>query len=152
MSIRGIDHIVLHVRDIEATLTFYRRLGLEVLWEEEWRRYESHYPVLRVNETQTIHLLTQERSATISPANPKPGGAHLCLWWDGPASEIAALLKQLNLTPEIGPAGRRGGQGQGTSYYFRDPDHNLIELLTYHAPEISITPLSQEAAIDKDEA
>jgi catechol 2,3-dioxygenase-like lactoylglutathione lyase family enzyme len=132
MGLKGIDHIVLHVSDIEKSLTFYRRLGFQVLWEEEWRRYERNYPGLRVGPNQTIHLLARETTRPLlQAAHPDPGTADICIVWDGPITEIADLLEKNNITPELGPVGRRGGHGMGTSYYFRDPDGNLIEFITY---------------------
>jgi chromosome partitioning protein len=32
---------------------------------------------------------------------------------------------------ELGPAARTGGNGRGTSVYFRDPDGTLLELISY---------------------
>ena len=35
------------------------------------------------------------------------------------------------VTVELGPIGRRGAGGEGTSVYFRDPDGTLLELIAY---------------------
>jgi len=142
MAIQGIDHLSLYVEDIEEALTFYRRLGFEVLWEEEWRRFERLYPVLQIGPQQAIHLLIKKDFASlINVDKAQPGGAHICLLWDGPAHELGQFLQERGIKPELGPTGRAGAQGQGTSYYIRDPEGNLIEFLTYDQPEVKITPL-----------
>jgi len=40
-------------------------------------------------------------------------------------------LKRHDVAIEEGPVTRHGGQGRGTSLYFRDPDGSLLELISY---------------------
>lgn len=129
--ISGIDHVVLVVRSIEETLAFYREvLGCEVLGEAEWRRGERSFPSLRVGAANmlNVHLADYPFGA----ANPQPGSQDLCFVWDGDIAEAQARLAARGVAVEVGPVPRRGGRGvTGTSIYFRDPDGNLLELMSY---------------------
>ena len=129
--ISGIDHVVLVVRSIEEALTFYREvLGCEVLGEAEWRRGERPFPSLRVGAANmlNVHLADYPHGA----ANPQPGSEDLCFVWDGEIAEAQARLAAHGVAVEVGPVPRRGGRGvTGTSIYFRDPDGNLLELMSY---------------------
>ncbi len=129
--ISGIDHVVLVVRSIEETLAFYREvLGCEVLGEVEWRRGERPFPSLRVGAANmlNVHLADYPFGA----GNPQPGSQDLCFVWDGEIAEAQARLAARGVAVEVGPVSRRGGRGvTGTSIYFRDPDGNLLELMSY---------------------
>ena len=129
--IAAIDHVVLVVKDIPTTLAFYRDvLGLEVLGEEEWKRGERRFPSLKVGSANmlNVHLADYPHGAL----NPQPGSDDLCFVWDGPIEDAVAILRAKNVPIEIGPVERRGARGvMGTSAYFRDPDGNLLELMSY---------------------
>ena len=129
--IAAIDHVVIVVKDIAATLAFYRDvLGLEVLGEDEWKRGERPFPSLKVGATNmlNVHLADYPHGAR----NPVPGSQDLCFVWDGPIEEAVARLQVKNVPIELGPVKRRGARGvKGTSVYFRDPDGNLLELISY---------------------
>jgi catechol 2,3-dioxygenase-like lactoylglutathione lyase family enzyme len=62
---------------------------------------------------------------------PAPGGLDLCLVWSDAPESAAAHLRSRGVEPERGPVPRRGARGDGRSVYFRDPDGNLLELLSY---------------------
>jgi catechol 2,3-dioxygenase-like lactoylglutathione lyase family enzyme len=130
--IAGIDHVVLVARDITNTVAFYREvLGLEVLGEAEWRRGERRFPSLRVG----AHMLNVHQAGepvSLEAANPQPASEDLCFVWDGPIEDAVRLLRSKGVTIELGPVTRRGARGtSGTSVYFRDPDGNLLELMSY---------------------
>ena len=62
---------------------------------------------------------------------PTPGSADLCFRFDGPVAEILALLERAHVEVVDGPVPRPAASGEfGSSVYFRDPDGNLLELLT----------------------
>ena len=60
-----------------------------------------------------------------------PGGADLCFVWPGPIGDAVAHLERHGVDIELGPVGRFGARGAGTSVYFRDPDGSLLEFITY---------------------
>jgi catechol 2,3-dioxygenase-like lactoylglutathione lyase family enzyme len=131
MRVCGLDHIVLNVRDVERSLDFYHRvLGLPAERVDAWRKGDVGFPSVRVNDAIIIDLF----------AMPEGGGAsgaglnlnHFCLVTERADLEAAAEeLTQAGVTIERGPGVRSGARGDGLSFYFRDPDANLIELRTY---------------------
>lgn len=129
--IAAIDHVVLVVKDIPTTLAFYRDvLGLEVLGEAEWRRGERPFPSLKVGAGNMLNV--HQADYPHGALNPQAGSADLCFVWNGPIEDTVALLRAKNVPIELGPVQRRGARGvMGTSVYFRDPDGNLLELLSY---------------------
>jgi catechol 2,3-dioxygenase-like lactoylglutathione lyase family enzyme len=130
--ISAVDHVVLVVSDFERALTFYKDvLGCEWLGVEEWRQGRRRYPSLRVGRNM---LNVHQGGNPVNPeaANPQPGSEDLCFVWDGPIETAVERLKRHNVPIEIGPVKRFGARGvDGTSVYLRDPDGNLLELMSY---------------------
>ena len=133
MAITAIDHWVLVVKDLEETFAFYRKLGLEAGWQER-PGGRGKRPIIRISETQKLNLYVVDRyeieSPTFAPGY-RTGSADFCLRWEGTVQEAQAFLKQAGVPVLQDPAARSGAQGPGTSLYVRDPDGNLIELITY---------------------
>ena len=127
MGVAGLDHVVLAVSDWEASDAFYREVvGAEIL-ELDLGRRASRLPDGR-------QLNVHGPGSTPSPraADPvRPGNSDLCLLWDGDAAAALAHLEAHGVVPELGPVGRTGARGRGTSVYFRDPDGTLLELISY---------------------
>ena len=131
IEIRGLDHVVVRVRDLEASLHFYcEALGCRV----ERRSDELGLVQLRAGSS-LIDLVPVE-----SPLGRAGGGAPVAEGRnvDHFALELAhfdegALRAHLvaNGVPaeEIGEIGSRyGARGLGPSIYVRDPDGNTVEL------------------------
>ena len=72
---------------------------------------------------------------------PTRGSADLCFRFAGPVGDIVALLEGAGVDVVDGPVPRPASNGVlGTSVYFRDPDGNLLELLTTHDAPQPTTP------------
>ena len=55
----------------------------------------------------------------------------MCFRFDGPIAEAEALLRENEVEIVVGPGPRPAADGEmGQSVYFRDPDGNLVELLS----------------------
>ena len=137
MSIAAIDHWVLVVKDLEATFAFYRKLGLEAGWQER-PGGRGKRPIIRISETQKLNLYVVDRYEIESPTHAPGyalGSADFCLRWEGTVQEAQDFLKQAGVAVLQEPAARSGALGPGTSLYVRDPDDNLIELITYGDPQ-----------------
>ena len=131
MGVRGLDHVAITVANMDTTLDFYKRvLGAQTHYEEEFRKGEIPVVILQVGVSRiSVHLAA-------SPASPhalvpQPGSADICFRWDGLISEAQAKLAAQGIAVIEGPVPRPSADGlPGQSVYFRDPDENLLELLT----------------------
>jgi catechol 2,3-dioxygenase-like lactoylglutathione lyase family enzyme len=123
--IDSIDHFVITVADLETTLAFYERvLGMR-------RVLAPGRPAALAFGQQKINVHAAERPFEPKALHPTPGGADFCLVSSRPAEEIERHLKACGVTIELGPGERTGARGRMTSFYFRDPDGNLIEVSHY---------------------
>lgn len=122
MRIRAIDHVVLTVRDVERTLSFYQRaLGMTPVQFGEGRR------ALAFGD-QKLNLHQAGREFEPKAAHPTPGAIDLCLLTDTPLDEVIDDLGRAGVAIELGPVAKTGARRPLRSVYFRDPDGNLIEV------------------------
>jgi catechol 2,3-dioxygenase-like lactoylglutathione lyase family enzyme len=122
MQIDRIDHIVLTVRDTEASCAFYQRvLGMKALSFEDGRRALAF-------GNQKFNLHEAGREFEPKADRPTPGSADICLITGTPMTEVVAHLESCNIPILEGPVQRTGATGPLLSIYFRDPDLNLIEV------------------------
>lgn len=122
-----LDHLVITVRDIEATLSFYERvLGMRREVFGGWR-YALHFGRQKMN----VHPYPSD--VEIVAKDPRPGTADLCFIAGTPLDDVIAHLGACGVEIEMGPIQRTGAQGEIRSVYFRDPDGNLIEVSNYLA-------------------
>ncbi|NBC17883.1 MAG: VOC family protein [Bacteroidetes bacterium] len=127
MTIDRLDHLVLTVRDLDATLDFYTRvLGMTAITFGKGRK------ALRFGR-QKINLHGAGRTFDPKAARPTPGAADLCLVTATPIAAVQEHLRAHDVDVIAGPVVRTGAEGPITSVYVRDPDDNLIEIATYDA-------------------
>jgi catechol 2,3-dioxygenase-like lactoylglutathione lyase family enzyme len=131
MPVRALDHVAITVADVERTLEFYRRaLGAELVYEELWRAGKLPVAILQLGASRlSVHAAA--KPAAPHARAPTPGSADVCFRWDGPLSAAAVKLAAAGVPVELGPVPRPAADGKpGASLYFRDPDGNLLELLS----------------------
>jgi len=117
-----LDHLVLTVRDVDATCEFYRRaLGMEIVTFGAGRR------ALRFG-AQKINLHAAGQEPSLIAARPTPGSGDFCLITDRPLEEWARRLAACGVAVLEGPVERTGALGPLESIYLRDPDDNLVEI------------------------
>jgi catechol 2,3-dioxygenase-like lactoylglutathione lyase family enzyme len=125
VKIDRLDHLVLTVRDVEATIAFYHRvLGMEPVTFGASRRALAF-------GRQKLNLHPAAAPHAPHAARPTPGSADICLIASTPISEVVAELGSAGVPIETGPVSRTGALGPITSVYFRDPDANLVEVSSY---------------------
>ena len=131
MPVRGLDHVALTCADVEATLDFYKRvLGATTIYEELWREGKIPVVLLQVGASR---LSIHDAASPASPHAdaPTPGSADFCFRFDGPIAEARQLLVEQGVEVIEGEGPRPAADGEmGYSVYFRDPDQNLLELLS----------------------
>jgi catechol 2,3-dioxygenase-like lactoylglutathione lyase family enzyme len=125
VRLRGIDHVVLTVADLAATVGFYERvLGMRHVVTGE--RHALHFGDAKLNLHPEVNDYPPLKAAV-----PTLGSEDICLAADGPLEEIVAHLEACDVEIIEGPVRRDGALGAMTSVYFRDPDANLVEVSVY---------------------
>lgn len=125
-TVEALDHIVLTVADIAASLAFYGRvLGMK---QEAFRvadgteRWALKFGRQKIN----LHLAGHEFEP--KSEKPTPGSADLCFLTRGAMEDWISHLRNVGVDVEEGPVVRTGATGKILSVYVRDPDMNLIEI------------------------
>ena len=120
-----LDHLVLTVADVEASVSFYRG----VLGLAEVRSADGRVALAFGSQKINLHSI----ASTIEPRalRPTPGSADLCFVSSLSTDEIIQRLRACEVPVAYGPVARTGAVGPMVSVYFRDPDGNLIELGAY---------------------
>ncbi|MFQ5829435.1 MAG: VOC family protein [Candidatus Methylomirabilia bacterium] len=119
----GLDHVVLHVEDQDASERFY--IGLLGCTLEHVNPALSLVH-LRFGEA-LIDLLPRDPDA--SPTNPQAGMDHVCLSIRcEDLGKVAEALRTQGVSVEGDVVERLGAFGRGPSLYLRDPDGYRIEL------------------------
>ncbi len=125
MRVTDIDHLVLTVASIEATVSFYERvLGMTHVVFGEHRRSALLFGDRKIN----LHEVGNEFEPRAARA--WSGSADLCFLVDD-LDTVESHLAACGITVIAGPGPRTGARGEIRSYYIRDPDGNLIELSQY---------------------
>jgi catechol 2,3-dioxygenase-like lactoylglutathione lyase family enzyme len=128
-----IDHVAMPVSDIERSVEFYGRvLGAQPIDLEKWRA--GKWPIVSISfGRQKFNLHPAANDFTLKAAHPAVGGGDYCFVWEGTPESAIEHLKRQQIQIIEGPVTRIGGRGKGVSVYFRDPDGNLLELISYPA-------------------
>lgn len=125
MRIDRLDHLVLTVADVEATVEFYERvLGMTPVTFGAGRRALA-FGGQKIN----VH----QAGAEFEPKahRPTPGSADLCFITNTDLDDVERHLREVGVEIEEGPVDRTGALGPIRSLYVRDPDLNLIEVSVY---------------------
>ena len=126
--LKTLDHFVLTVADIPATLAFYQQaLGMtptSFTVADGTTRHALCFGTMKIN----LH----QYGAEFEPKarHVQTGSADLCFLSDTPLSVWQNHFAQTGFEIETGPVPRTGATGPILSLYLRDPDGNLIEVST----------------------
>ncbi|RED50893.1 VOC family protein [Aestuariispira insulae] len=125
IKVTHLDHFVLTVADIDRTCDFYQSVfGMR---REDFG--EGRTCLVFGSQKINLHLVGKELEPKARAAGP--GTGDICLITQASADEIGRHLSAFDVEIIDGPVLRTGAQGPITSYYFRDPDGNLLELSCY---------------------
>jgi catechol 2,3-dioxygenase-like lactoylglutathione lyase family enzyme len=123
--IERLDHLVLTVADLRATVAFY----CDVLGMRH-ETFGDGRSALRFGESK-INLHEVGRTFEPKAAVPTPGSADLCFVASVALEVVQRRLREAGVVIEEGPVVRTGATGPISSVYVRDPDANLIEISEY---------------------
>jgi catechol 2,3-dioxygenase-like lactoylglutathione lyase family enzyme len=129
------DHLVLVTDDVKRLCAFWERvLGASVHDLDAWQQGRAEYPHLHFGGWK-INVHPADGDMEPRARHPIAGGGDVCLVWPGPIEDAVTRLDQRGVAIELGPIEQIGAQGSAMSVYFRDPDGNLVELLSYASIE-----------------
>jgi catechol 2,3-dioxygenase-like lactoylglutathione lyase family enzyme len=124
-QIDHLDHLVLTVKDVDASCRFYEKvLGMKVVTFGAGRKALSF-------GHQKINLHASGKEFEPKAAHPTPGSADLCFITRQPLDVVMQHLAAAGVALLEGPVQRTGATGPIVSVYLRDPDQNLIEISNY---------------------
>lgn len=122
MKLNGLDHVVLTVRDVGTTVSFYRDILHMEAREYLPGRYALHFGRQKLN----LHDASNLPDPNVRHATP--GSTDLCLLTQDPIADWETWLTSQGIRLLGPPVERTGAQGKILSIYFYDPDENLIEI------------------------
>ncbi|MGW1785225.1 VOC family protein [Streptomyces sp. NPDC002143] len=134
-----LDHVVLWVRDPIAAVDFYEKaVGLEPVRLPEFAAGEEPFPSVRVNEEALLDLMPlsmAERMKMLPGAADSSGHPvnHVCLALpQGDFDALRTRLEERAVPVSDVSHGSFGARGEAErSFYFRDPDGNVVEARHY---------------------
>ena len=116
------EYVVLTVRDIPRTVQFYESV-LGMVGES----FGKGRTALRFG-SQKINLHEQGNECEPKAGKPTPGSGDLCFLTDSRLEAVMKHVESKGVEIIEGPVQRTGATGPIVSFYFRDPDQNLIEV------------------------
>ena len=125
MEITHIDHIVLNVQDLKKTVQFY----CDVLSMEKEVFGNGRVALKFGNQKINLHQAGNEFEP--KAANPIPGSADMCFVTKTKLKVAMRRVRDKGIEIIEGPVTKAGAKGPIESFYFRDPDENLIEVSNY---------------------
>lgn len=125
-EVSHLDHLVLTVTDLDATLRFYcDGIGMQSV---QYTVADGTKRRALVFGRQKINLHIAGATFLPNARRAVPGSADLCFLSDAPLDDWRKHLQLAGIDVELGPVPRTGATGPITSIYLRDPDGNLIEI------------------------
>ncbi|WEH18850.1 VOC family protein [Streptomyces sp. VNUA24] len=137
-----LDHVVLWVREPVAAAAFYEEaVGLEPVRVSAYAEGRAPFPSVRLNDETLLDLMPLAIAETLTMV---PGAAdsaghpvnHVCLALPGHAfDDLRARLEERAVPVSAFSYDSFGARGAARrSFYFRDPDGNVLEARHYDGP------------------
>jgi len=125
VNITHLDHLVLTVKNIKTSTDFYQK----VLGMEKQSFGEGRIALKFGNQKINLHQMGDEFEPKAN--TPTPGSTDLCFVTEIPLLEAIQHVRSCGVDILEGPVSRTGAIGPMASFYFRDPDMNLVEVCCY---------------------
>jgi catechol 2,3-dioxygenase-like lactoylglutathione lyase family enzyme len=127
-TVDRLDHIVLNVKDVEITATWYQRvLGMEREDFGDDLRTALKFGGQKIN----VRPADADIGSWATGVNADPGSGDMCFITAVGPEEVVAHLHDCGIAILAGPVERTGALGPIRSVYCRDPDGNLVEVASY---------------------
>lgn len=131
LPIGPIDHVAYPVANLPDMLAFLSRV-LGARCERAPYRVDGEVAVQQVAVGDALLSLHRHGNGMeLAAPAAMPGCLDICFQWNAPIETAIAHLAEAGVTVIEGPAPRRSAAGKpARSVYFRDPDGNLVELMS----------------------
>ncbi len=132
LTVHAIDHIVINVRDVEASVRWYQTV-LGVAREDfdpgqgKPRRTSIKFGQQKIN----LRPFDADKVVWFTGQQAVPGSEDLCFLTTNDPDEVVRHFRDRGITIEEGPVAKQGARGALRSVYCRDPDGNLVEVASY---------------------
>ncbi|WP_439958907.1 VOC family protein [Secundilactobacillus silagei] len=124
LNIKDIDSLTLTVTDINHSVRFYHEVfDLPII-------KDAKRPSLRLGHHR-LEFRTKDDGAKIAAHVVTPGSAEIALETHDPLENTLSHLTNYAVEIDNGPIPYEGAKGVATALWVRDPDHNLIKIITY---------------------
>nr|WP_203649975.1 VOC family protein [Secundilactobacillus yichangensis] len=124
MNIKDIDSLTLTVSDVNHAMRFYHEVfDLPII-------KNAKQPSLRLGHHR-LEFRTTADQTTITAHVVTPGSAELALETHDPLENTLSHLTNYAVEIADGPVPYEGAKGSATALWVRDPDQNLIKIITY---------------------
>lgn len=131
VKITEMDHIVLRVKDVEASMKFYVDvLGLQPERVDQWKAGEVRFPSARLNADTIIDFFASDQE-TIGREGVKNQDHYCMVIEKTDMEELKTKFEAMGVDIQAGPGKRWVSHGDGISLYIYDPDNNVVELRHY---------------------
>ena len=130
LAVTALDHLVLNVRDVEASAAWYVRV-LGMTRDDHAVAGTLRTSVRFGRQMLNLRPVAESQQAWFTGASPRAGGDDLCFLTAVAPDAVLRHLAAHDVPVETGPGPRRGARGELRSVYVRDPDGNLVEIASY---------------------
>jgi catechol 2,3-dioxygenase-like lactoylglutathione lyase family enzyme len=126
------DHVVIYSGDSERTIAFWRDvIGAEIMGEAEWRAGTGRTFRIKVSSDSFINVHPSGSELRPRAELARPGTLDFCFRTSFTTAEVAARFEQHGIPVVLGPVDRTDAMGRpSVSHYVRDPDGNLVEIMS----------------------
>ena len=135
LVIRAIDHIVLNVVDVEASVAWYVRvLGMTRRDFQPLDGKPTRVSLQFGDQKINVRPIAADKADWFTADHAAAGSDDLCFLTDATPDAVVAQLHRCGVHVEEGPVFKQGARGRLHSVYCRDPDGSLIEIASYVDP------------------
>lgn len=130
--IEGFDHVAITVADLEQSCRFYADLFGGRLIRDVVVDGRVVVRQIQIGGGAMLSIHQANNGADLLAADkPAIGSADFCMRWSGSIATAVSLLNSKGIRIVKGPVPRNNAFGEDrVSVYFRDPDRNLVELMS----------------------
>ena len=132
LTVEAFDHIVLNVRDVEASAAWYARvLGMTRITSRPASGGAARTAMTFGRNKINLRPVAATQDDWFTAGHPASGSADLCFLTEMAPDAVAAHCRDCGVEIVAGPVTKQGALGPIRSVYVRDPDGSLIEVASY---------------------